>query len=214
MASDYTGNYTGIAKGEQISAADMTTALNKMEKVTNKKDVVNNSSTEYPSSRAVYELVCPGIIYPYAGETAPDGWAICDGRRVSRTDYPKLFEAIKTTWGTGDGSTTFNIPDLRGAHIRGVGNSSQAGFARDTINISLAERIDDAIRNIKGHIKSNMLNITADGAFYMGATRNDTNGYNSSGDAYPIYFDASREVPTAPENRVKARGVNFIIKLV
>ena len=55
-----------------------------------------------------------GSITMYAGATAPDGWLICDGSAISRTDYADLFSVIGTTYGTGDGSTTFNIPDLQG----------------------------------------------------------------------------------------------------
>lgn len=51
--------------------------------------------------------------------TAPDGFLKCDGSAVSRTTYASLFTAIGTLYGTGDGSTTFNIPDLRGEFIRG-----------------------------------------------------------------------------------------------
>ena len=55
-----------------------------------------------------------GSITMYAGATAPNGWLICDGSAVSRTDYADLFSIIGTTYGTGDGSTTFNIPNLKG----------------------------------------------------------------------------------------------------
>lgn len=56
----------------------------------------------------------PGHISLYAGATAPLGWLICDGSIISRTNFPELFAAIGTTYGTGDGSTTFHLPDLRG----------------------------------------------------------------------------------------------------
>ena len=55
-----------------------------------------------------------GSISLFAGATAPNGWLICDGSAVSRTDYAGLFSVIGTTYGTGDGSTTFNIPNLKG----------------------------------------------------------------------------------------------------
>jgi microcystin-dependent protein len=55
-----------------------------------------------------------GMLAPYAGATAPSGWLLCDGTAKSRTTYADLFTAIGTTYGTGDGSTTFNLPDLRG----------------------------------------------------------------------------------------------------
>ena len=55
-----------------------------------------------------------GTITSYGGDSDPTYWLICDGRAISRTAYAELFEVIGTTYGSGDGSTTFNIPDLRG----------------------------------------------------------------------------------------------------
>lgn len=54
-----------------------------------------------------------GTIVAYGGATYPDGWLMADGSAVSRTTYGDLFTAIGTTYGTGDGSTTFNLPDLK-----------------------------------------------------------------------------------------------------
>lgn len=56
--------------------------------------------------------------------TAPDGWLICDGSQISRTTYSDLFSVIGTTFGSGDGSTTFTLPDLRAAFVRGAGSKS------------------------------------------------------------------------------------------
>ncbi|MBO7344489.1 MAG: tail fiber protein [Clostridia bacterium] len=53
----------------------------------------------------------PGMIKPFAGTTVPTGYLLCDGSAVSRTTYADLFAAIGTTYGSGDGSTTFNIPN-------------------------------------------------------------------------------------------------------
>ena len=61
-----------------------------------------------------------GCVLPYAGTTAPEGWLLCDGSTVSRTDYAGLFAVLGSTHGQGDGSTTFHIPDLRGRFVRGV----------------------------------------------------------------------------------------------
>jgi microcystin-dependent protein len=63
-----------------------------------------------------------GSIQPFAGNTAsvPNKWLLCDGGAISRSTYPQLFSIIGTTYGTGDGSTTFNLPDLRGEFIRGL----------------------------------------------------------------------------------------------
>ena len=60
----------------------------------------------------VNDSVPIGAIQAYGGITAPDGWLICDGRAVSRTEYYELFKVIGVSYGTGDGTTTFNLPDL------------------------------------------------------------------------------------------------------
>jgi microcystin-dependent protein len=60
-----------------------------------------------------------GTVLPFAGATAPNGWLLCHGQAVSRTTYASLFAVVGTTYGTGDGSTTFNVPDLRGRAIAG-----------------------------------------------------------------------------------------------
>ena len=68
-----------------------------------------------------------GMIFPYAGSSAPTGYLLCHGQAVSRTTYADLFTAISTTYGSGDGSSTFNLPDLRGRVIAGqddMGGSS------------------------------------------------------------------------------------------
>lgn len=60
-----------------------------------------------------------GMIAPFAGDTPPSGWLKCNGAAISRSTYIALFNQIGTTYGSGDGSTTFNLPDLRGEFIRG-----------------------------------------------------------------------------------------------
>lgn len=77
----------------------------------------------------------PGIVAPYAGASAPDYWLLCDGSAVSRTDYADLFDAIGTTFGSGDGSTTFNVPDLRSRVPLGVGTGQYTfTFASTDVN--------------------------------------------------------------------------------
>lgn len=75
----------------------------------------------YTDNEAVYELFFAGEIKEIAFSTVPDGWMECDGSAISRTNYDRLFAAISTTWGVGDGSTTFNLPDFRGVFLRGAG---------------------------------------------------------------------------------------------
>jgi microcystin-dependent protein len=66
-----------------------------------------------------------GMLAPFAGATAPSGWLMCDGSAVSRSTYATLFGVIGGTYGAGDGSTTFNVPDLRGRVP--AGNDSATG---------------------------------------------------------------------------------------
>lgn len=58
-----------------------------------------------------------GSLMPYAGTTPPDGWLICDGSEISRTTYARLFSVIGTTYGAGDGNSSYNIPDFTGARF-------------------------------------------------------------------------------------------------
>jgi len=60
-----------------------------------------------------------GSIMPYAGPSAPSGWLLSYGQAISRSTYSALFSAVGTTYGVGDGSTTFNVPDLRGRVVAG-----------------------------------------------------------------------------------------------
>lgn len=65
-----------------------------------------------------------GMVKAFAGATVPAGYLACDGSAVSRTTYASLFGIISTTWGIGDGSTTFNLPDFRGRALIGDGTGS------------------------------------------------------------------------------------------
>jgi microcystin-dependent protein len=64
-------------------------------------------------SVSVSKIETPGVMMLYAGATAPSGWLLCQGQAISRTTYATLFAVIGTTYGVGDGSSTFNLPDLQ-----------------------------------------------------------------------------------------------------
>lgn len=67
-----------------------------------------------------------GTIVAFGGSAAPRGWLLCDGSAVSRTDFADLFTTIGTRWGIGDGTTTFNVPDLRGRLHGGSGPDARS----------------------------------------------------------------------------------------
>ena len=73
-----------------------------------------------------------GSVSAYAGSSAPSGWLLCSGGAVSRATYAALFAIIGTTYGAGDGSTTFNLPDLRGRVAAGVDNMGGSAANRIT----------------------------------------------------------------------------------
>lgn len=92
-----------------------TTEINYIEGVTSPIQTQLNTliATAFPT----------GAVLPVAQSTAPTGFLKADGSAVSRTTYADLFTAIGTTYGSGDGSTTFNVPDLRGEFVRGFDDS-------------------------------------------------------------------------------------------
>lgn len=74
-----------------------------------------------------------GVVFPYGAAAAPSGYALCDGSAINRTTFATLFAVIGTTYGAGDGSTTFNVPDMRGKFpfgkaAAGTGNALGASF--------------------------------------------------------------------------------------
>lgn len=96
--------------------------------------VADNTNT--PGTDATWYLISgggsvpPGTVLDFAGSgSAPAGFILCDGSAVSRTIYSKLFAAISTTWGVGDGTTTFNVPDFRRRVSMGSGGTGTAVIA-------------------------------------------------------------------------------------
>lgn len=76
------------------------------------------------------EVDLTGVVMPFATTVPPAGFLKCDGAAVSRTTYADLFSKVGTFWGAGDGSTTFNLPDLRGEFIRGFDDGRAFGTAQ------------------------------------------------------------------------------------
>jgi microcystin-dependent protein len=89
----------------------------------------------------------PGTIVAFGGSTAPAGWVLCDGRAVSRATFALLFAVIGTQWGTGDGLTTFNVPDLRGRLLTNL----KAGTGSDS---DTAKRVSGDGANEDGNSSS------------------------------------------------------------
>ena len=85
--------------------------------------LISNGSNRWIVAQWQRADVTPaGVVSFFGGINVPEGYLVCNGAAISRTIYAALFEAIGTRYGTGDGSTTFNLPDLRGEFIRGWDN--------------------------------------------------------------------------------------------
>ena len=95
------------------------------------------------------DSVPTGVLNPYAGATAPAGWLLCFGQAISRTTYSTLFTAIGTTYGVGDGSTTFTLPDMRGQVTAGLDN--MGGTSRDRVVDTDADVLGGEIGDSGGH---------------------------------------------------------------
>jgi microcystin-dependent protein len=77
------------------------------------------------STAGGFEIMPSGSIIAFGGAAAPDaGWLLCDGSDVNRTTYARLFAAISTAYGTGNGSSTFGLPDLRDRVLLGKGSNN------------------------------------------------------------------------------------------
>ena len=140
--------------------------------------------------RALFEAglgsaIPSGVAFPYAGKTVPSGFMACNGGTISRTTYAKLFAAIGTAWGAGDGSTTFKLPDWRNRTVMGANNANEVGTY-----------LESGAPNITGYISGGGQgnNTSFGGAFYDYGQTTDTadSGHTST---RVVGFDASRSNP-------------------
>ena len=126
-----------------------------------------------------------GTIIFHAADTAPEGFLKANGAAVSRTTYADLFAAIGTTFGSGDGSTTFNLPDLRGEFPRGWddGRGVDTGRSFGTAQLDQMQRITGLAESRRGVIRADQ-SFRSSGAFSWTST--------SFGDGMPQTQSGSR----------------------
>lgn len=174
-----------------------------------------------------------GAMVMFGGASAPTGWLLCDGAAVSRATYATLFAAIGTTWGVGDGSTTFNVPDMRGRAPIGAGTGS--GLTPRTLGSKLGEEnhaltlAENGTHTHTGglhahtggaHNHTITTSTVADngGRVHCGAASSTgTTAYTTSGGAVATTYDGavattSSGSGTAHNTMQPSAVVNFIIK--
>jgi microcystin-dependent protein len=166
----------------------------------------SNDSVESIKSSLEEQIIAnanpTGTMLPYSGSSAPSGWLICDGSAISRTTYSKLFEVIGTTYGEGDESSTFNIPNMEDKTVWGasgnLGTTKSAGLPNITGQVNLCGA---------------WYGISSSGALYTSGTSNAPSGNDTTGTG--VYFNASRSnsiYGNSSTVQPPALCLNFIIK--
>ena len=194
------------ASDDDAIRSDLTTKVNELTTKINEKTTASAALAE--AQKNANRRLPAGTIVWFAGKTAqkPKNTLVCDGSAISRTTYADLFAAIGTIYGAGNGSTTFNIPDLMDA-----GDSANLGrFIRAaTSDADVGKKEADAIRNIIGNIHWwKVLTRKSEGIYgeggalrYVKGTGKYTPGQENTSESTGFDFDASRVVPTSNENR-------------
>lgn len=158
----------------------------------------------------------PGLMVPFAGATAPNGWLLCYGQAVSRTVYAALFAAIGTVHGVGDGSTTFNLPDMRGRAVAGVDNMGGSAANRITAGgAGITGTTLGAVGGTETHtlttaqLASHTHNLPADTVNATGALNDLSNGVSTAGRGG---VSAAQGSGAAHQNTQPTAMHNYIIK--
>ena len=231
-------NYTHAQNRETVAGYSSQTAIGKFNK--NQAETafeIGNGTADDARSNAfavdwdgnVMAKGMAGMIQMYAGTTAPKGWLLCNGTNVSRTTYAELFDVIGTTYGAGDGSTTFTIPDLRDRFPVGAGTTYALNDKGGANSVTLTKEQSGLPAHGHGFTQPkipnhqhSMNNIWSNGsgsssAYTMQSNRtlqtrktaSDGGGGACTGGAVTNHSGANAS--QAHENRPPYIGINFII---
>ena len=164
-----------------------------------------------------------GSVFTFATTTVPSGYLECNGAAVSRSTYASLFSSISTTWGVGDGSSTFNLPDLRGQFVRGWDNSagvdsgrsfasSQSDQNKDHNHTASTTSLTGGIRKISegflsGGSATGVFTKTNDG-------NNSITGSSSTSPVGGVDFDGSHTHTIANDGGTEVRVKNYALMYV
>ena len=132
-----------------------------------------------------------GSVFCMATTTVPSGYLECDGSDVSRSTYSGLFTAIGTTWGNGDGSTTFTLPDLRGEFIRGWSNGRTGVDETRTFASAQGDQVEQHLHTFTR---------TGGGAVQSGGGASGTQTVTQNTGAYPLTANIVDDNETRPRN--------------
>lgn len=145
----------------------------------------------------------PGFIAPFAGSTAPAGWLVCDGSAVSRTTYAKLFAVIGTTYGEGDGNSTFNLPQCEYKILTRSGialSDTNSQYSGDGV-LPLVRRRIGATTDCRG-LRTDTAPSTITGTGY-------TDGYRGRGSGWDATRLANELIVDYSENQVLQMCIKY-----
>ena len=153
-----------------------------------------------------YENPIPtGSVFPFAGIAAPEGFLLCNGQEVSRFTYAKLYGILGDTYGAGDGTATFNLPDYREITLVGAGQNEKLNIIEHDI-YNIGEFKDD---QMQGHVHD----------VYRNRETNPTGGagtttvYGATESTSGPKSDGVNGIPrTGKTTHGKQIGINYIIK--
>ena len=172
--------------------------------------VKNDGSLLRVAGGTLYADAPIGEIHAFGGSVIPSGYLLCDGQAVSRTTYAELFAVIGTTFGTGNGSTTFNVPDLREAVP--VGTGVRSGDIEDHDTYTLGQFKDDQLQEHGHTFKQEggvppSGNIPSNSNVLLGGSQTSAL-YNTEA----IQSTSVTDARTGTTTHGKQLGVNYIIK--
>ena len=117
--------------------------------------------SQIPTYTDLPDPIPAGVILTFGGSTVPEGFLLCNGAAISRTTYAKLFAAIGTLYGAGDGATTFNLPDMRDKFAEGAGGTYSVGTV-----------VEAGLPNITGNLYLVTGSNGCTGSFYFTSSTN------------------------------------------
>lgn len=158
-----------------------------------------------------------GTIVPFAGVLdiltfQNQGWLYCNGNTVLRTDYPDLFQAIGSSYGAGDGKTTFALPDLRGTFLRGVSGTSGVDPDASTRTAAAAGgNAGNAVGSVQGYATGKpatalVTNTTGAHTHQVAHIPNDNSSYAVDGSYQAIWNDGANTDPAGDHTHLVNGG--------
>lgn len=171
-----TGSYNDLNDKPTLATVATTGSYNDL---TNKPSLATVATTgsynDLTNQPTLPSAIPTGMLAPFAGATAPTSWLMCDGSAVSRSTYSTLFATIGVSYGSGDGTTTFNVPDLRRRTPVGKGTSDSLGSSDGVAEASRSLTHSHSIpAHYHGMGAGATLNITSSGS---GTSGNESVGH-------------------------------------